>query len=75
MAWGQTVEKKERNSHVLCKKVTDDLFWVGSSDRRLALFENVYPIPRGVSYNSYVLMDEKTVLLDTGGSFCQRPLL
>ena len=47
------------------KKVTDDLFWVGSSDRRLALFENVYPIPRGVSYNSYVLMDEKTVLLDT----------
>lgn len=47
------------------KKVTDDLFWIGSSDRRLALFENVYPIPRGVSYNSYVLMDEKTVLLDT----------
>lgn len=47
------------------KKVTDDLFWVGSSDRRLALFENVYPIPRGVSYNSYVLLDEKTVLLDT----------
>ena len=47
------------------RKVTDDLFWVGGSDRRLALFENVYPIPRGVSYNSYVLMDEKTVLLDT----------
>lgn len=47
------------------KKVTDDLFWVGSSDRRLALFENVYPISRGVSYNSYVLLDEKTVLLDT----------
>lgn len=47
------------------KKVTDDLYWVGGSDRRLALFENVYPIPRGVSYNSYVLLDEKTVLLDT----------
>ncbi|NCC42643.1 MAG: FprA family A-type flavoprotein, partial [Clostridia bacterium] len=47
------------------KKVTEDLFWVGGSDRRLALFENVYPIPRGVSYNAYVLMDEKTVLLDT----------
>lgn len=47
------------------KKVTDDLYWIGSSDRRLALFENVYPIPRGVSYNSYVLLDEKTVLLDT----------
>ena len=47
------------------KKVTDDLYWTGGSDRRLALFENVYPIPRGVSYNSYVLLDEKTVLLDT----------
>lgn len=47
------------------KKVTDDLYWIGDSDRRLALFENVYPIPRGVSYNSYVLLDEKTVLLDT----------
>lgn len=56
------------------KKVTEDLYWVGASDRRLALFENVYPIPKGISYNSYVLMDEKTVLLDTvdksiGGQF------
>lgn len=47
------------------RKVTDDLYWIGGNDRRLALFENVYPIPRGVSYNSYVLLDEKTVLLDT----------
>lgn len=47
------------------KKVQDDLYWVGGSDRRLALFENVFPIPRGVSYNAYVLLDEKTVLLDT----------
>lgn len=47
------------------KKVQDDLCWVGGSDRRLALFENVFPIPRGVSYNAYVLLDEKTVLLDT----------
>ena len=47
------------------KKITNDMYWVGASDRRLALFENVYPIPRGVSYNSYVLLDEKTVLLDT----------
>lgn len=50
------------------KKVTDDLYWVGGNDRRLALFENVYPIPEGVSYNSYVLLDEKTVLLDTADS-------
>ena len=45
--------------------MTDDLYWVGGSDRRLALFENVYPIPNGVSYNAYLLLDEKTVLLDT----------
>jgi len=47
------------------RKVTDEIVWIGASDRRLALFENIFPIPRGVSYNSYVLLDEKTVLLDT----------
>ena len=47
------------------KRLTDDLYWIGGSDRRLALFENAFPIPRGISYNSYVLMDKKTVLLDT----------
>ena len=47
------------------RKVTEDIVWVGASDRRLALFENIFPIPRGVSYNSYVILDEQTVLLDT----------
>lgn len=47
------------------RKVTEDLFWVGSNDRRLAMFEGVYSVPDGVSYNSYLLMDEKTVLFDT----------
>lgn len=47
------------------RNVTDEILWVGASDRRLALFENIFPIPRGVSYNAYVLLDEKTVLLDT----------
>jgi len=47
------------------KKIIDDLFWVGGSDRRLAQFENAYPIPKGIAYNSYVLLDEKTVLFDT----------
>ena len=47
------------------RKVTEDLYWVGSNDRRLAMFEGVYSVPDGVSYNSYLLMDEKTVLLDT----------
>ena len=47
------------------QKITDDLTWIGASDRRLALFENVYPVPNGISYNSYLLTDDKTVLLDT----------
>jgi flavorubredoxin len=47
------------------RNITEDLYWVGGNDRRLALFENIHPIPRGVSYNSYLLLDEKTVLFDT----------
>ncbi|MDV4151014.1 FprA family A-type flavoprotein [Clostridium sp. AL.422] len=47
------------------RKVTEDLYWVGGNDKRLALFENIHPIPRGVSYNSYLLLDKKTVLFDT----------
>lgn len=47
------------------RKIVDDLYWIGGNDRRLALFENIHPIPEGVSYNSYVLLDEKTVLFDT----------
>lgn len=47
------------------RKVTEDLYWVGGNDHRLALFENIHPISRGVSYNSYLLTDEKTVLFDT----------
>lgn len=57
---------KGRISTMHCfRKVTNDLYWVGGSDRRLELFENLFPIPRGVSYNSYLLLDEKTVLFDT----------
>ena len=47
------------------RKVQDDLLWVGADDRRLACFEGVYGVPDGVSYNSYLLLDEKTVLFDT----------
>ncbi len=47
------------------RKVLDDLIWVGADDRRLAFFEGVYGVPEGVSYNSYLLLDEKTVLFDT----------
>ncbi len=47
------------------KKITDDLVYIGGNDRKLSLFEAVYPVPKGVSYNSYLLRDEKTVLFDT----------
>lgn len=47
------------------RKVVEDIYWVGGNDRRLALFENLHPLPKGVSYNSYLLLDEKTVLFDT----------
>ena len=47
------------------RKVTEDLTWVGADDRRLACFEGVYGVPDGVSYNAYLLNDEKTVLFDT----------
>ena len=48
------------------RKVTEDLTWIGADDRRLACFEGVYGVPEGVSYNSYLLLDEKTVLITTG---------
>ena len=47
------------------RKVNDSLIWVGADDRRLACFEGVYGVPDGVSYNSFLLLDEKTVLFDT----------
>lgn len=46
-------------------QITEGLYYVGGSDRRIALFENVYPLANGASYNSYLYLDEKTLLLDT----------
>lgn len=46
------------------RKVKDDIFYVGESDRRLERFENMFKLPRGVAYNSYVILDEKTALMD-----------
>jgi len=47
------------------QKITDDLYYIGCNDRRISLFESIYPVPDGVSYNSYLLMDDKTILFDT----------
>lgn len=57
------------------RNVSDSVVWVGASDRRLALFENLFPIPRGVSYNSYLILDEKTALLDTTDASVTRQYL
>lgn len=45
--------------------VAENLYWIGGNDRRISLFEGLFPVPRGMSYNAYVLIDEKTVLFDT----------
>ena len=47
------------------RQVVEDLYWIGYNDHRTHLFESIHPIPEGVSYNSYVLIDEKTALFDT----------
>ena len=52
------------------RKITEDLLYLGCSDRRLQLFESAYPVPKGVSYNSYLLLDDKTVLFDTVDKTC-----
>ncbi len=50
-----------QNTRLIC----EDTFWVGANDTRLSLFENIFPVPNGIAYNSYLITDEKTVLLDT----------
>lgn len=47
------------------RKVKEDILWVGCNDRRITLFENLFPVPKGVSYNSYLILDEKVTLMDT----------
>ena len=45
--------------------ISDSILYVGADDKTLDIFESQYPIPNGVSYNSYVILDEKTVVMDT----------
>ena len=57
------------------RNITEDIYWVGGNDHRLALFENIHPLQKGVSYNSFLLLDEKTVLFDTvDWSICRQLL-
>ena len=54
------------------RKVNDDYTWVGADGRRLAMFEGVFDVPNGISFNSYLLRDEKTVLFDTADAAVRR---
>ncbi len=47
------------------KKLLDSIYAVGADDTTLDLFESQYPLPQGISYNSYVILDEKIAVLDT----------
>lgn len=54
------------------RKITEDLIYIGCSDRKIALFESAYPVKDGMSYNSYLLKDDKTVLFDTVDKSCAK---
>ncbi len=58
-------------------KVTGKVYWLGVNDRRKHLFENMWPLDRGVAYNCYLILDNKTALIDTvelraGGDFVSK---
>lgn len=55
--------------------INEDLTWVGANDKRLSVFEGVYSVPKGMSYNAYLLKDEKNVLFDTVDKSCAKRLL
>ncbi|MBQ4542674.1 MAG: FprA family A-type flavoprotein, partial [Clostridia bacterium] len=59
----------------ITQKINNDCFWVGANDRRINLFENIFPLTNGVSYNSYVIKDEKTAVLDTVDQNCGRQFM
>lgn len=46
-------------------EIKNNIYWIGANDRRTHIFENYWPIPKGVAYNSYVIVDEKVVVVDT----------
>lgn len=59
----------------LSRLVAPAVYWVGDNDRRINRFENLFPLTEGISYNSYLIMDEKTVLLDTVDAAVSRQFL
>ncbi len=48
-----------------CTKIQENMYWIGGNDRKLSMFEGAIPMTEGMSYNSYFIDDEKTLVLDT----------
>ena len=46
-------------------EIKKDIYWIGANDRRTHIFENYWPLPKGVAYNSYIILDEKVAVIDT----------
>ncbi|NLW52432.1 MAG: FprA family A-type flavoprotein [Tissierellia bacterium] len=47
------------------RQIAEDTYYIGVTDNRIHLFENIHPLPEGVTYNSYVILDEKTAVMDS----------
>ena len=62
LLWEPTLQRGKMHC---TRKIDDDIIWVGADNRRLTLFEAVYSVPDGISYNSYLILDDKTALIDT----------
>ena len=56
--------KTEREDMGMIKNVTDNVHYVGVDDKTIDLFQGQYVVPNGVSYNSYVIMDDKIAIMD-----------
>ena len=52
--------------------ISDSVKYVGVDDKTIDLFESQYVVPNGVSYNSYLILDEKTALMDTVDARCTK---
>ena len=68
---------KQQRGNVLMsvKNISSAILGVGVDDTTIDLFESQYPVPTGVSYNSYVILDEKTAILDTVDNRATEPWL
>ena len=62
---GKPLREEKEAALINYRQITDETYWIGGSDRRISRFENIFPLEDGVSYNSYVIKDQKTALLDT----------